>query len=85
LSDRQHLALNALNECVAARGKPPPGALGLPAGIKAVALTDWREQLLHTRVIDPESKNPRVDFKRLHQQLQARAMIGLAEGLVWPA
>lgn len=85
LSDRQRLALDALAECAADRGQPPPAALGLPTGIKAVAVTDWREQLLRSAVLDPEGKNPRSDFKRLCQQLQARRLIGLTEGLVWPA
>ena len=45
LTDRQKLALNALTECILTRGKDLPPELGLPAGLKAVAMDEWREEI----------------------------------------
>jgi hypothetical protein len=45
LSDRQRLALDALDECAATVGKPPPPSLGLPFGLTVVTLTEWRDEL----------------------------------------
>ena len=85
LSDRQRLALDALAECAANRGQPPPSAVGLPAGLLAVTANDWRDQLFRSGVLDHEAPNPRQDFKRLKTSLQARKVIGVRENLVWRA
>jgi hypothetical protein len=85
LSDRQRLALDALTECVLERGQDAPAAFGLPAGIKTVAATDWREQMLRGGALDPEGANPRADFKRLCAALKVRGLIGLRDDCVWPA
>jgi hypothetical protein len=85
LSDRQKLALDALAECAADRGKPPPQTLGLPAGLLAVSLIEWRQELLARNVIDRDGKNPRQDFSRIRSSLQARSMIGVRDELVWRA
>jgi len=85
LSDRQKLALDALAQCAADRGKPPPQTLGLPAGLLAVSLIEWRQELLARNVIDRDGKNPRQDFSRIRSSLQARSMIGVRDELVWRA
>src|SRR5262249_7210560 len=52
LSDRQRLALDALTDCAAEQGKPPPSRFRLPAGLLAVALNQWRDGL-HARGTEP--------------------------------
>jgi hypothetical protein len=85
LSDRQRLALEALADCAADRGKPPPDGFGLPAGLLAVSLDCWRDEL-HTRgALDQDGTNPRQDFRRLKDSLQVRKLIGIRDTLVWRA
>jgi AAA domain len=85
LSPRQQLALAALDECAAAGGKPAPTNLELPARTIVVPLTAWREELYIRGVLDRDAKNPREEFKRVRQQLQARGLIGIQEDLAWKA
>lgn len=85
LSDRQRLALDALDECAATTGRAPPREFGLPAGLVAVSLSDWRAELYRAGVLDPDAKNPREDFRRVKTSLQARRLIGARDNLVWRA
>lgn len=82
LSDRQRLALDALAEC---SGKSPPNGMDLPAGIIVVDANEWRREIYRLGVLDPEAKNPREDFRRLKNQLQARNIIGFRDDPVWRA
>jgi hypothetical protein len=59
LSDRQRLALAALDECAVRGGAPAPANLELPARTIVVPLTAWREELYVRGVLDREAKNPR--------------------------
>jgi hypothetical protein len=85
LSDRQQLALAALDECAATKGQPAPVYLELPARTVAVPLTTWREELYTRSVLDRDAKSPREEFKRIRTQLQARSLIGIRDDLVWKA
>jgi hypothetical protein len=85
LSDRQKLALDALADCVADQGAPPSPTLGLPGGIMAVPVGAWRDELYAKGVIDRDAKNPRKDFQRVRDSLQARKLIGARAELVWRA
>jgi hypothetical protein len=85
LSDRQRLALVALDECAAAKGTPAPTELQLPARTIVVQLNAWREELYRKGVLDRDAKSPREEFKRVRQQLQARSLIGVNGELVWKA
>jgi hypothetical protein len=85
LTDRQRLALSALDECAASNGKPAPDNLELPARTIVVQLSEWREELYRKRVLDRHAKSPREEFKRVRMQLQARALIGIRDDLVWKA
>jgi hypothetical protein len=85
LSDRQRLALDALNEATLASGRPPPLEWQLPAGIQIVGVDHWRDELIRRGVIDKAAANPRADFKRLRQSLAARKLIGDRDDFIWPA
>ena len=85
LSDRQRLALDALADCAVDRGEPPPSTFGLPAGLVAVDVNAWRDELYSRGVLDRGAKNPREDFRRVKNSLQARGLIGERDGVVWRA
>jgi hypothetical protein len=83
LSDRQRLALTALTDCANDRGRAPPADFGLPAGLLAVEVSEWREEMFRCGALDKEAKNPRSDFQRVKLSLQARHLIGARDNLVW--
>jgi hypothetical protein len=80
LSDRQRLALDALKECP---GKPLPPSFGLPGDLMAVEIRQWREEMYRRAVLDRDAKNPREDFRRVRNSLQARKLIGVRDEFVW--
>jgi hypothetical protein len=82
LSDRQRLALDALADCP---GKPLPSCFGLPSDLIGVELGQWREEMYRRGVLDRDAKNPREDFRRVRNSLQARKLIGIRDELVWRA
>jgi AAA domain len=84
LSDRQQLALDALNSCAADIGKPPPATFGLPNGLVAVTLDQWRDELFRRGIISKDHKNPRAAFQQIRESLEARAIAAERDGLVWP-
>jgi hypothetical protein len=84
LSDRQRLALDALNEAALASGQSPPIEWQLPAGIQMVEVNHWRDELIRKGVIDRTAANPRAEFKRLRQALAARKLIGDRDDFIWP-
>jgi len=85
LSDRQRLALGALDECAITDGKPAPANLELPERTIVAQLNAWREELYRKKVLDREAKSPREEFKRIRTSLQARGLIGVRDEMVWKA
>jgi hypothetical protein len=83
LSDRQQLALDALNSCAADVGKPPPATFGLPQGLIAVSLDQWRGELSLRGIIPKDHKNPREAFRQIRESLEARALAAERDGLIW--
>jgi hypothetical protein len=83
LSDRQKLALDALADCTVDHGEPPPATFGLPVGLLAISVADWRDELYARGVLDRDAKSPREDFRRVKNSLQARKLIGERDGVVW--
>jgi hypothetical protein len=83
LSDRQQLALDALNSCAAEVGKPPPATSDLPNGLVAVTLDQWRDELFRRGIISKDHKNPRAAFQQIRESLEARAIAAERDGLVW--
>jgi hypothetical protein len=85
LSPRQQLALEILANCAADRGTPPPESFGLPAGLLAIEVNEWRDELYSRGVLDPDAKSPREEFRRVKNSLQARKLIAERDGLLWRA
>jgi hypothetical protein len=67
------------------QGKPAPGSMGLPADIRVVGADQWRDEMFRRGVLDKGSTNHRQDFKRLRDQLMARSIIAVRDGVVWKA
>jgi hypothetical protein len=82
LSDRQRLALEALANCDAVSAPPE---LKLPGGQRVIEVERWREELFARGVLDRSAKNPREDFRRVKNSLQARSLIGARNDFVWSA
>jgi hypothetical protein len=85
LSNRQQLALTALADCTNDRGRAAPPDFGLPAGMRVVQVSEWRDEMFRCGALDKEAKNPRADFIRVKHSLQARHLIGERDNLVWAA
>src|SRR5262249_40441490 len=83
LSDRQKLAFNALTNCATDRGKPPPPNFNLPTGLLAVTVNEWKEELYSRGVLDRDAKNPREEFRRIKNALEAKSLIAERDGLIW--
>jgi AAA domain len=83
LSDRQRLAIAALDECAANVGQTAPTSLLLPASTIVVPANAWRDELYRRGVIEKDAANPRKDFQRVREQLHARQIIGVLNELVW--
>jgi hypothetical protein len=83
LSDRQRLALAALDECSASIGKAAPAGLQLPTSTIVVPTATWRQELYTRGVLEADAKSPREEFKRVRDGLHARGLIGVNGELVW--
>ena len=82
-SNRQVLALRALDEVALGHGREPPAEYQLPAGIKVVNDEAWREELFRCNVLDRKASNPRSRFSELRQGLKVRGLIGSRDNVVW--
>jgi AAA domain len=83
LSPRSRRAFEALNEAIINHGQLAPLDLQLPAGTKTITLDQWRDELVAQNVIDRESKNPRMDFKRCLDQLADKGLMASRNNLAW--
>jgi hypothetical protein len=72
LSDRQRLALAALDECASSSGLPAPANLELPSKTIVVQLIAWREELYRKGALDRDAKNPRGIQARASTAASAR-------------
>ena len=86
LSDRQRLAVDALEECLSSpAAHKAPAAMQLPASIMVVPIAAWRDEMYSRGVLDRDAKSPREDFRRVRNSLQTRGLIGVHSDLVWRA
>jgi hypothetical protein len=83
LSDKQKLAMAALDEALLSHGQPASTAMQLPAGVKTIGVDQWRNELFARGVLDHDHPNPRQDYKRLKDALAARTLIAERSGVVW--
>lgn len=85
LGDRAKTSLAALTEALISNGKPAPKSLNLPAGVKVATREEWLDELCSRNILDRAEKNHWRDFGRIQDQLAARNVIGIRNGLVWIA
>jgi hypothetical protein len=84
LGSEQRNALTALAECIAESGSPAPIAFGLPAGIKAVSLEQWKAELFSRDILERgPGKNPASKWSRLKNKLFDKGHIGIRDNVVW--
>jgi hypothetical protein len=83
LSDKQRVAMDCLTRAIDDAGEVVPETFGLPCIMRGVKVDTWRDEM-ETRGALGDA-NPRQDFKRISQALQARQLIAQREGLVWRA
>jgi hypothetical protein len=83
LTARQSNAVDTLQALIAVEGSELPSTFNLPAGVSAVPVERWREELLSRGIVDGEGTNPRADFRRLKDALQARKLICERDGRIW--
>lgn len=85
LNDRQRNALTALGEVILSRGSIAPASLDLPHAASVAQMEDWRDEMRRREIITADDPNPRATFQRIRDALQARNVIGVKDGFVWPA
>jgi len=86
LSDRLRRALETLDKCLSSSaGQKATADLELPTNTIVVPITSWREKLYSSGVLNRNAKNPREDFRRVQNDLQARGLIGVHTKLIWRA
>ena len=83
LPARYKLALESVTDLIADKGTPVPAAFGLPGIVRAVSVTDWRDELFARGVLDKDAANPREDFRRIKANLQARHLVAERDLVVW--
>jgi hypothetical protein len=78
------IALDAFWEAIDEYGKLPPPEPQIPAGVKAVALDDWREFAVKRGVSDSEKPDSaRAAFRRAMQHLVTAGKIGVWDSYAW--
>jgi hypothetical protein len=83
LSDKQRLAIDALNESLSSVGTAAPAGLLLPSSTIVVPMETWRKEIFARGIIDKDDTSPRETFRRLKNQLHARNIIASMNELVW--
>lgn len=76
------VAFDQLLECLADSGAAAPPSDRIPAGVKTVTLSEWKERLSKVGIINAEG-NPREQFRRIRVTLQTARAIGVWEDFVW--
>ena len=81
LPDRVKNALDFRDMCV--DGKLLANGHGMPDSTRVVPVDQWREALYTRGVLDREHKNPREDFRRVKDALQARKLAAEIDSQIW--
>jgi AAA domain len=82
---RAKISLDALTETLLNHGTPAPQSLGLPTNTNVVTLNQWHDELCSRSVLERDDKNHWRDFGRIRDQLAARQVIGVRDGMAWQA
>jgi hypothetical protein len=82
LPARQKLALEALAHCATI---PAPASFNLPLGFQVAKVDAWRDELFSRGILERDAANPRQDFKRLKESLQAKHLIQERNSYAWPS
>jgi RecA-family ATPase len=83
LSPAQKITLKALEKAVVDGGKPSPGGV-VPTGVTCASVDLWREYAYSMGVSPSDTVEARRRaFHRARQDLQAKALVGVAEPLAW--
>ena len=88
LSAKHMLALQALNEAIAAVGRsPPPEMAEIPANVeKVVSKRQWIAQATRRGISDSDRESaPRMAIGRASIVLQAAGRIGVWDDCIWPS
>jgi hypothetical protein len=83
LTDKQKIARDTLTALIASGGMPLPTGFGLPTDLQGVRIDQWRNELFSRHALDRSAANPRADFIRIKDQMQARNLIGARDEWVW--
>ena len=81
LSDRQEIAMRALSDALIEHGQDAPASLGLPAGMRVVEWSQWRERWARLDFND-EAKVQKESI-RIGQALLTKRVIGKDGNFVW--
>ena len=84
LKGKAKLGLDHLRACIAEAGPEAPVSTNIPAGARGVTLNEWRDRLGKAAVTNVDG-NPRQQFIRIRDDLQAAKVIGVWEDFVWLA
>jgi hypothetical protein len=82
-SDKDKLALAALDEVTLAEGRPAPPLMQLPASVRVVPIESWRSELKARGVLTHSDPNPRATFNRIKTKLTALCLMGERNDLIW--
>jgi hypothetical protein len=81
LTDRQEIAMRALGDAVAEHGQDAPASLGLPAGMRVVEWSKWRERW--ARLDFNDEAKVQKESVRIGQALLTKRIIGKDGNWVW--
>ncbi len=81
LTDRQEIAMRALQDALIEHGRAAPRALGLPAGTRVVEWAQWRVRW--ARVAFDDEGEVQKESKRIGRSLLTRRLIGKDGNWVW--
>jgi hypothetical protein len=78
------IALRALAEAIDEQGMAAPPSTHIPAGVKVVSISAWRQQVYRRGIsTSDEERAKQQAFKRASEYLIATARVGVWDGLVW--
>jgi hypothetical protein len=85
LTKGARIALTALHEAIGECGEIPPASNHIPAGVKAVTISQWRDYAYRSGLCSSdEPRAKRMAFQRASEALVAAKSIAIWEPHAWP-